>query len=465
MHYVVFLLRQGAVPYKQIIDINLPGTYAFEGLGMVAFGDHAYGLRLYDWSLMIAMLAGCVAFFERHCRFAGAFAGLLFDLVHLQDGIAQQGQRDLLLAVLMMWGFAAYGMYLRGSGRSGLLPFASGLAFGAGFTVKPVLLPLFCGTLAYGLYRWKEVRRPVSLIGLMAGIAIPLVATVLWLTHKGALGAFWAISRSLVPLHASLDRRPVLFLLTHSISPVEVLAAFGLCLMLIGRKRGDADGVLLLIAFAGTLFAFVGQGKGYPYQRYPFLAMLLLGIGWLVDQGLGNRRTGPFAAATCVLAGSLGLRYAWKATTYSITTPFQTALSQQLTHLGSPEQLSGQVQCLDTFGGCINTLFELGARQSTGFLYDCYLFTSPSAVRDQYRSSFMDSLQRTRPKVIVLSSQYCFADMNGGYERVKSWPDLATTLERDYHMVYDFIPNQPQKWFSRPQLPAGFRVLVRKSAQ
>ena len=43
MHYIVFLHRQGLTPYKDIVDINLPGTYAFESLAMRCFGSGALG--------------------------------------------------------------------------------------------------------------------------------------------------------------------------------------------------------------------------------------------------------------------------------------------------------------------------------------------------------------------------------------------------------------------------------------
>ena len=46
MHYVVFLERQGLVPYRDIIDINMPGTYFVEAASMQCFGDGALGLRL-----------------------------------------------------------------------------------------------------------------------------------------------------------------------------------------------------------------------------------------------------------------------------------------------------------------------------------------------------------------------------------------------------------------------------------
>src|SRR5438270_10938287 len=54
MHYVVFLMTKGMKPYRDIADINLPGSYFFEALGMRAFGSGALGWRLYDLSLLVS---------------------------------------------------------------------------------------------------------------------------------------------------------------------------------------------------------------------------------------------------------------------------------------------------------------------------------------------------------------------------------------------------------------------------
>ncbi len=51
MHYVVFLIGRGLVPYRDIVDINMPGTYAIEGLVIHLFSGGALAWRLFDLSL------------------------------------------------------------------------------------------------------------------------------------------------------------------------------------------------------------------------------------------------------------------------------------------------------------------------------------------------------------------------------------------------------------------------------
>ena len=56
MHYVVFLMRHGMQPYRNIIDMNLPGSYLMEGAAISAFGRDSIGCRLYDLTLLAVLL-------------------------------------------------------------------------------------------------------------------------------------------------------------------------------------------------------------------------------------------------------------------------------------------------------------------------------------------------------------------------------------------------------------------------
>lgn len=53
IHYIVFLVQKGFVPYRDIIDMNMPGTYFLEILGMSVFGGGAAGW--YAWDMMGAL--------------------------------------------------------------------------------------------------------------------------------------------------------------------------------------------------------------------------------------------------------------------------------------------------------------------------------------------------------------------------------------------------------------------------
>ena len=121
------------------------------------------------------------------------------------------------------------------------------------------------------------------------------------------------------------------------------------------------------------------------------------------------------------------------------------------------------MQCLDTFEGCINTLNDLGVRQSTGFLYDCYLFSGNPRAQTAYRAQFWKAYRATRPWVLVLASRACFSDEADGYRRFGSWPAFAESLRADYHPVAVWESSEWIFWSSRRLKPSGFTVMVRNS--
>ena len=123
MHYVVFLTDHGFIPYRDIYDPNLPGTYAVEWLAVHTLGPGDFAWRIYDFLLAAAATAAMCLIAGPGSRLAGLFAGALFFLLHGRDGIAELGQRDLLMTVLLLASTAAFtGALPRAGSRSSPLP-------------------------------------------------------------------------------------------------------------------------------------------------------------------------------------------------------------------------------------------------------------------------------------------------------------------------------------------------------
>src|SRR5580704_17545161 len=57
MHYVVFLIHHGKLPYSEIGDMNMPGTYLAEQMGMAVFGWGDLSWRVYEFLLLAFMTA------------------------------------------------------------------------------------------------------------------------------------------------------------------------------------------------------------------------------------------------------------------------------------------------------------------------------------------------------------------------------------------------------------------------
>jgi hypothetical protein len=464
MHYVIFLQKQGLIPYKDIIDINLPGTYAFEAIAMRCFGQGALAWRIYDLALLVSMALAAMLLAGRRNWFGGVLAGVLFALVHLQDGLEQGGQRNLLMAVLLLWSYVA--LFSAQKSSSGAMSLLAGWGLGCTVTIKPTMLPLALALICMmswtirrnGLTSWKPLGNG------MLGLFLPPLVALGWLKKTGALPAFIRIFVELLPMHAQLGRQKLSFLMSHCFSPIAAIAILWSLLYLLERPHFSFERVQLLVGIFGTYLAYIAEGKGYPYQRYPFLAILLVMIGIDVSRALSSRGiTRNLGICTCGFSCFLlAPRYAWLIRTFQNQTPFQSALAADLSGIGTPTQLSGDVQCLDTFGGCINTLYDLRVRQSTGFLYDCYLFAGDTAEMLRYRDAFWTSFQANNPRIVVATNQFCFGDTRG-FGKLDMWPRLATTLTQEYEIKTAWKSTVYQHWWSRKDIPTEYRIYLRKA--
>ena len=154
-------MSKGFVPYKDIVDVNLPGSYVTETIAMKLFGWGAFGWRLYDAALMLILVFAAMAIAGRKDWWAGLAAGALFLVIHEQDGLAQSGQRDLLIAVLLVCAYAALFMARRYM-RKGLGILLCGFLIGATVTIKPLFLPLGLALIIISV--WLAPERSINVV-------------------------------------------------------------------------------------------------------------------------------------------------------------------------------------------------------------------------------------------------------------------------------------------------------------
>src|SRR6266487_1989198 len=131
MHYVAWLIAQGAVPYRDVFDMNLPGVYLVHLAVIKTLGEGSVAWRLFDLGWLAATAAALWGFCRRMGDdWSGLGAALLFILYHLAGGAWRAGQRDFLLALLLV--LAAWGVARSWETGETLVPLAwGGLAAGA----------------------------------------------------------------------------------------------------------------------------------------------------------------------------------------------------------------------------------------------------------------------------------------------------------------------------------------------
>lgn len=467
MHYGAFLLSHGFAPYRQIIDVNMPGCFLLDWTAIHVFGSGAGAWRIFDISLIGAAAAAMIAIAKPYDWLGGVFAAGFFFILHVHDGIDQAGERDLVLAVLMLLGCAAIFAALRRFSWAWSAVF--GLASGAAMTIKPTAVLWFPGMLALAAVALQRRRRPIAaqLVAACVGCAAPIALTFLYLAREDAVGAFVQTVNGLMVYHAHIDRFPLRFLLTHLVpSALYPLIALWLALAIAGRRWRSWEGAALLWSIGVGVGSFVAQGKAFPYHRYPLEAFLLLTMG--IDGALGlhaaRSRWQPLAAAallgfaTLVLAPSWLIRadhYDWR------HDDFAQMLTADLTALGGPA-LSGHVQCLDMTAGCLGVLYQMHLVQSTGFLYDCYFFHQPQTeVTEQLREEFLADMGHAPPRALIESSQNCLGEPLS-WRGLEAWPAFSAWREANYSLYVERQSTRLIRWWPIAEQPPGYRIYVRR---
>jgi hypothetical protein len=332
MHYIAFLTQRGWAPYRDLGDMNMPGSFLIEIAAMRVYGAGALAWRLFDFTLLAIATLGFLAVTRRvpvacpersrrvreatvgllnpgapfvtdsssrvGSRLPGLFAASLFILIHGRDGLAQGGQRDLTMAVCLLAATAFLFQAVRK--HSPLSAVAFGLLSGIAVTIKPtaLLLTLTELTLAlFALHSQKTVILPLGatdatesknppfwpqlIAATTAAYLIAPAITLIFLIRHHALAAFLDGLRTTVPYYTRLGHRPLNYVLLHSLSPLLPLVLIWLAILALSRPLlrinwpEDWQRATLL---AGVLFGLLNcilQARALPYYRYPLLAFLL----------------------------------------------------------------------------------------------------------------------------------------------------------------------------------------------
>lgn len=155
MHYVAWRISEGAVPYRDLFDMNFPGVYLIH-LGVLALlgpGDAAW--RAFDLAWLAAGALLIVGFARPWGAVAASGAASLFAAHHLAGGAWQAGQRDFLLCPFLVAGALGVARWVEARRPAWLV--AAGLALGAGATIKPHVLVFAAGlALVVAVSVWRR---------------------------------------------------------------------------------------------------------------------------------------------------------------------------------------------------------------------------------------------------------------------------------------------------------------------
>jgi hypothetical protein len=447
--YACFMVDHGMSPYRDLVEMNMPGIYLVNGSVMHTLGTSGAAWRVFDLLLMALAGAAMIAIALPYDWLAGVFAATLFALVHGRDGPAQTGQRDLIIAVLLLCAFAFLFRALRQHRPVWLLGF--GICAAAAATIKPQALLFAIFLLAAACLRLRKAGRPVltPVLWSIAGMVVPLGAVLAFLISHGSLSAFFTVVQEVLPFYAPIGRRSIGYLFETVISPeLWAFLLLGFTAARSIRQPGLAseagthrawEMVLLLCGIGFGVFSYLTQAKGFPYHRYPTIAFVLLWASIQLVTGLRRTSISRVAATAGITLGLIvALVYATRANRRAWDPAYLNTLTQDLQALHR-DDLSGHIQCIATAADCSTVLLRQQLVQSTGLFYDYFVFTpGHHRVVTATQQRILPMLLARPPQVIVVD-RGLFPTDERDYSKLQHWPEFARFLNDSYTIAVERV--------------------------
>lgn len=437
MHYIAARILAGDVPYRDIVDMNLPGTYLLHMLVLSMLGGSDAAWRAVDGGFVL--LGG--AAIARYCwpsnQRIALWAAMGFVLYHLSEGAVSMGQRDFVIVPLLVLALDSFARSLETApSRRGYA--AVGLLIGVAATIKPYVMLLLGALMLVHLVRHRrQPRVALGAAALAAWSALPLALTAAWLAAIGALEPFLdSLFGYLLPYYGRLMRESLLALLIKAVLFVFIFT--GLCVGLpmslrwatLRQPRMWLAGIAVLYGMAH----FIIQGKGWIYHLYPLLVFSIifvaLGCAAALRQGPRQRRLGLIAVLVAGICSSVAA-YESVAADISLATakPLVEPLVRDLQELRLGP--NDTVQVLDTTEGGIHALLRLGISQPTPFIYDFqFLHDRDAPLIQAMRARFIDGLRARPPRAIVVFHTAWLPPHT--LARFDSFPEFTDLLSNHY---------------------------------
>ena len=287
LFYEAFLMRsEGRIPYRDIFDFQMPGSYiAYYLLGNLS-GFNAFRIRILDILLLAALIFITYRFMRRFGKTPALAAGILFGLKYLQGGPSISLQREYLLLIFLALSLLV-GM------RDSLTPrhrLSLGILFGLAAVIKPHaalgLLPFLLFDIADILQRRKLTllkAAATSILPAAIGFTIPIAIVIAWLAFNHALTPFLNIASNYWPLYSQINGQmeitPQAERISFFLNQVWRLGGSGLWLIpaIIGVYLHQNKQTCLLASLALCYAIYPAlSGQFFPYHYIPFIYFIIL---------------------------------------------------------------------------------------------------------------------------------------------------------------------------------------------
>ena len=308
-HFIAVQMQMGAVPYRDIVDINMPLIYLIHAAIVTVGGVGDVVWRVFDLTAAVLMSGLILMLVWPAGRAAAIHAVLIVLVIHLLLGPYAAGQRDYLMSIPALGAALASAKSAEESRDRWLYLVLAGAFVASAAAIKPTgILLIGLPVAARGGLQWRDAAW--SVVG-AATVGFLLLA---YLALEDSLWPFIAMIEGLLPLYASLGSRTMSNIFWDTF--VYLVPAGGLALaalLTITSPKPPHVRVMIGLTLFGVVH-LVAQRKGWFYHVYP------LAVG-MACWGAWSLTTLPMLRSAVCLTITLAM-IAWRV---------PTALSQETT--------------------------------------------------------------------------------------------------------------------------------------
>ena len=455
--YVAFLADEyHKLPYKEIFDMNLPGTYLIHIIIGKIFGYGDLGIRLADICILSGISALTFSFVKKFSSKSAVISIVVFALLYLLKRPYTIMQREYFIVAVL-----AVILYINFSypSREKVITFITGFLIGICFTIKPhatVLIPAF---ILYKIIDLKFIERRNDYIKdvlkyfllMLSGYIIPVAIMLLWLIWSGTLHSFWDMMRNYFPLYADLNNTHYVvtgfqrytYILNEFLKFNEkplflVSGVLGAYLVLFRLNIGKADKKkVLLLVILTIIFAVYTtlSGQYWPHHWLPCTYLVSILASFCFIKSDSFKREKYFVLFfLCVAVLSLFVPYKGFLSQLKgkdVDVEQQQRVNQISDYVIKNAGPNDRIQLLDWMGGTGEAMLKARKDAATRYVYDFYFYhhvSTPYIIN--LRKDFMQELTQNPPKFIIK-----ILDMRPiprGFDTAESFPEMDKYIEDNY---------------------------------
>jgi hypothetical protein len=415
-HFIASQFLMGAVPYRDVFDINMPLIYFIHSAVIATAGMGDVAWRAFDLT-SAAFVSSLILMLVWPAGRAVAILAVLVVLVtHLLLGPFSAGQRDFLMSIPALAAALASAKAAEDRQHDRFYLMLVGVFAMAAASIKPsgmllLLLPVF----TMPKRDWRELRWVI--IG-AAGTGILVFGT---LAARGGLEPLITTMQELMPRYASLGRT-VSEMSGDVVVWLAPTAGLALAAVLnISAPKPPRVRAMIGLSLFGLIHVLV-QGKGWFYHVYP------LGIGLACWGAWSLASLPPWRAAACLIVTTITPIWLAQEEALIRTRMYQVLHSASAMQAALEERLprGARVQMLDSDNGAFLAMARAGMRQATPHIQ----WFSLIFAEDSVRRDFLTALEDDPPAAVLLTnSQWPQPD---GFDAADRWPELAALLASRY---------------------------------